>query len=1011
MATITPKMAAARSFVRSLNILLKFVRLYGFDHSRSAAQFQIAWSELRAAIPAGDQTGLLLGAAGSQIVLDGAPINGAHAERSFAQMLSAAGLASIQFLPKVTEGEFGRFIRAFPVGNSKASALAEQLKSALADSPGIRINEVRFVAEDQSAPEKSLAATLAAKALIGEAGEFGNWLNDPQKLLQLITAAEGSHAGGLGAGTGGVAESGEGTGSYYSGGGWESGDGGRSGSGSGGSGTGTGSGPGTGGSGTGSGGWHKAGTGSGPGPGTGTAPSFSGGMGIGGTGTSGSGTGGWSSGQGSGPGAGATGNLGSGAGPGPRKGRAQGGTNVTPGPGDMGGISAREARDEEVLMVLRLLSRIGKTAGKEGGLGLGPGGAAQHEIEKLPERPRNLLRAALIQLGAQAPAVKSNDPMLVRLAEHLAIRFALGRYERGEVRVNAVRQMLDRMNQEIATLRGIVGSHEEKMASAGLVVESHLDVLDRQFWAAVPESGKKAVLASPDAWCVPPRNLRQYVEELRRKGEEALATQILDNYGAGIKNEDSTARRRVAIGLSEIADLYSISEQLLTLVISQAGAQLMAEREDDLQGLISAAFVRLTQEAGAKRFYAAMLQALDSLEGIEHQRPTFAQDVRPRLGIEKRIPELVDQALKSPSPWDSLIELLKRMPSAVTEHLLTRFNRAQVKTDCERIADLAGPGKLDFTSTLRETLHIAQPSEAAETVGLLSQLDIAAVEQRLGERLRDWPRFSQDRALRLIAAGGAAKRGSLLLAVLDRFEPILQPLAVDEIGMSGETSVHEKLMRLASDEQPQSIEPQLRLKAIEALGRLHADGATELLRDIVEARKHWRYQHHSELRIAALQALGTISPVMAERVRAQCGLTAADLSFDPHDQSPTPTWVRQRRYPRSSLKATLPATATSEKETVPLVARALSLSGGIANGSKHLPPGTLVSLRLGPGLRPIRAQAIMREARGQGLGFEFVAMDLADRARLRSFLRQNAVPVAESREAEEVAEEPVALEK
>src|SRR5579863_3202476 len=140
-----PKMAAARSFVRSLNILLKFVRLYGLEHTRSAEQFQTAWSELRVAIPLGDQTGLLLGAAGSQLVLDGAPIEGAHAERSFAQLLSAAGLASIQFLPKATEDDFARFVRAFPAGHSKPSALAEQLKKALADSGGIRINEVRYV--------------------------------------------------------------------------------------------------------------------------------------------------------------------------------------------------------------------------------------------------------------------------------------------------------------------------------------------------------------------------------------------------------------------------------------------------------------------------------------------------------------------------------------------------------------------------------------------------------------------------------------------------------------------------------------------------------------------------------------------------------------------------------------------------------------------------------------------------------------------------------------------------
>ena len=313
-----------------------------------------------------------------------------------------------------------------------------------------------------------------------------------------------------------------------------------------------------------------------------------------------------------------------------------------------------------------------------------------------------------------------------------------------------------------------------------------------------------------------------------------------------------------------------------------------------------------------------------------------------------------------------------------------------------------GSDKLNLISRLRETLHIGQPGDAAETVGLLSRLDVAAVEKRLGERLREWPRLQQDRALRLLAAGGAPERGWALLSVLDQFDPILQPLAVDEIGMSGEASAYEQLMRLVSDELPRSTGPYLRLKAIEALGRLHSTAATELLREIVEAKKRWRWVHHAELRIAALQALEAISPASAESLRAQSGFSEDDLSLNPRATSPKSRWLRQRRYPRVRLKATVPATATSERETVMLDMRGLSLSGGLATGAKHLPPGTLVSLRLGSGLRPIRAQAIMRDARAQGLSFEFASMDLDDRARLRSFLRQNGAALTDSQEAEEM---------
>src|ERR1700716_4103683 len=108
MRVADPKTTAGRAFVRSLNILLKFARLYGFDHSRTIEHLDIAWQELRAAIPAGTEGGLLLGATGSQLLLDGVPLEGSPAEKQFAQLLSAAGVASVQFFPIVTQDEVGR---------------------------------------------------------------------------------------------------------------------------------------------------------------------------------------------------------------------------------------------------------------------------------------------------------------------------------------------------------------------------------------------------------------------------------------------------------------------------------------------------------------------------------------------------------------------------------------------------------------------------------------------------------------------------------------------------------------------------------------------------------------------------------------------------------------------------------------------------------------------------------------------------------------------------------------
>src|SRR6267142_13444 len=262
---------SARAFVRSLNILLKFARLYEFGHVRTMAQFETAWKELHAALQESRDTGLLLGASGNQILLDGVPLGAAAAEKSFAHLLTSSGIASIHFAPNLTQPQFARFVRAFPSGNAKPTSLAEQLKSAMAGDPSIRINEIRFVAEDGSVAGIKVAAQLTSKVLGAQGDKFREIFEDPQKLLQLILAAE-SNRGGSGGGGGGLGFGPGGGGGGTGGSGAASWSGGTGGSGSlwdagkPGTATGSGTGGGTGGGGTGAGG---PGGGSGDGSGVG----------------------------------------------------------------------------------------------------------------------------------------------------------------------------------------------------------------------------------------------------------------------------------------------------------------------------------------------------------------------------------------------------------------------------------------------------------------------------------------------------------------------------------------------------------------------------------------------------------------------------------------------------------------------------------------------------------------------------------------------------------------------
>ncbi len=388
---------------------MKYVRLYGFNHKRTEGQFEITWKELQQGLPGGKDGNFLLGVSENRLLLDGVALETGQAERSFAHFLNTAGLASIQFSNQVTLDDFAKLIRAFAVGGSKAQDVVKEIKTTFGDNKQatIRINEVKFVAADPSTGEISVAAQIAAQTL---GPEFKEWLNDPQKLLQLIAAAEGSRSGG------GV--------------------------------------PG------------GAPLGSVPNCSCGAAGGQPGAVNTGGT---------WAGG-------------------------------VVP------------LQEEEVIQAIRLLTKFGE-AGSDPSIQ--PEMLKQEFSQAAPNTQINL-QELLSSLASKATssAEKNDTPLLMKAAEHMAIRFAMERFQKGDVKVNAVHQMLEHMSRQMDTLRRILRLQEDKMNKAGILVESHADILDRMFWAEVPEAGKKSVLLSNEAPCVPARNVRQFMEALLERDEK-----------------------------------------------------------------------------------------------------------------------------------------------------------------------------------------------------------------------------------------------------------------------------------------------------------------------------------------------------------------------------------------------------------------------------------------------------------------------------------------------------------
>jgi hypothetical protein len=985
----------ARAFVRSLNILLKFARLYEFGHAKTSAQFDTTWRELKQALEDSGGSGVLLGASGHQILLDGVPMGSSAGERSFAQLLTSSGIASIHFSPGVTQAQFARFVRAFPSGNAKPSALAEQLKTALGGDTSIKVNEIRYVAEDSSVAGIKVAAQLTAKALGAQGEKFREFFEDPNKMLQMILAAESARGGGGfgGAGGPGLGPGGPGPG-FGLGGGGMGGSGGGPGSGTGGGGTGAGGSGGGGGTASGGGLWESgASGGSGSGSGSGGGP---GGGGPGGGGGTGTGAGG----RGTGPGGGAGSGGGSGSGTGVGGGGTGPGGTGAPGkwvtasallrgekggghgPAGLGGGGAFTVEEEDVRQMLGLFASLGKARKDPDSRMDVP--TFQSRLSAMPVRAQFTLQQALAGLAAQAPDSKPDKPMLLKLAEHVAIRFALDSYERGELRVNAVKQLLDRMNTEIEALRKILSTQEQMMAQAGLSVQSYTELLDQEFWEQVPEENKKEVLTSDEAWCVPPRNVRAFLEEMLRRGELKTANEILMKYASCIGLEAPEARRTTAIGLSDLGELYGSGDgSALMEAIRRTGNQLAVEREPELQTLVGAAFVRLSQEAASKRCYPAMQQALASLESVEAQRPGSTQSLRPRIGAEERLPEFVEEAMRTGQIADGMMDILGLMPKATIHYVTNRFGHCGFREDCELLCSIMRNLGEDAVQRLIETLQTAPAGEAAETIGLLSQLSPDTVEKVLPLRLSQWPRSSHDRAIRQLSAAPPEQRARLLAAIYDSLDVMIRPLAIDEMGMSGQAECIPKLIALLQDDEATGF---TRLKAMEALGRLRASVASPLLMHILETKQVWRWVYPNEMRIAAAQALLHVDKAVGMNAVASSGIDRREMTLEPTDPEANASVIRQRRYARLKLLRNLLAVTTNLRENFRLTIPEMNLGGGIGAGERHLAPGSLLSLKFSHGVRHIKATAMVRGARPQAMAFEFVDMDLEERYRLRKLL-------------------------
>ena len=576
--------------------------------------------------------------------------------------------------------------------------------------------------------------------------------------------------------------------------------------------------------------------------------------------------------------------------------------------------------------------------------------------------------------------------------------------------------------------------------------EGYAENLHARFWAELPAFSTSIVLRGRDAWCVPIEILRAFVLTVvdGPNGESQSAAlpcetredarEMLVTYARCLELEDDRARSSVAAGLAELSDVLeklwphpessARTRGFPTEIIDLLCRALSRESVSRTAGLIAAAIEKVSRAAFVTQDYSAFERILDALDAMGEGYRTLrgadeatednaelAEDLARRLVADERWLALVDAAVfgsnqgkrkKSSAQVEALPRLLNRDPARLVDRmglLLTTPTGNGALPAMAALLQRIGRAVMDV---LVSRLGDPRRHRSATAVKLLATAAPERLVAALPRFLARWDWSLQDLAISTLArpVNSAPVEGvaEAFLATLKQAHSMVAPIMVDHIGLAAQSndsnsieaaaSVLMELARGKAQEVTQGASAgqakdiYLRIKAVEALGRMRAREAVELLQEIVNRRQGLTHAEPAGLRAAAEEALALIEnhPASA-RVRAvQENLTTTNLAF-----------ARPRRYLRIPLSSPLeakiqrpnPLRRASEPGIATARVRTISLGGALVESDRKLAIGDSVCVEIRAGMRSIAGTAVVRNSTPAGNGIEFVHMGEADRERLR----------------------------
>jgi len=654
---------------------------------------------------------------------------------------------------------------------------------------------------------------------------------------------------------------------------------------------------------------------------------------------------------------------------------------------------------DDLIATLKLLARI--TLPLEPARELSPEAGAGAIREAMEAASHDTVRLLLSAISQYSPEEGELPQLYVkRLAESLIFEYLLAEFAAGSSTPVLVRPTFDRLGEVLLTAGEIPGtrgpgsqipspSAMQSSLAATWAAESYREKLVTRFWLELPPREKSMMLRGPDLWTVPVLALRQTLGNLADAGADAPrreARHIVLNYARRLEHEDPRARQTVAAGLNE---LWPIIESLWPNQLPEdlskgALAALRIEREPQTASALATFIESLSHIAvvrGDYEGFEAIILALEQPSGdFEHSNfPALGK----RLFAQDRLFLLVDAGLAHRALDPVLPRLLERDPDKLLDRLTLLLGEERGGSLLPAMARLIRTIGVPALTILETRLYEARPQRVSAAIKLLATADPDRLLRSLTRALPSWEWNMQDLAISELSrptnAPNAQTAAFVFSSVLINAHPLVVPMMIDQIGLSGESSAIPQLMEIAAGEHTTLRDQFVRIKAIEALGRLRATESMQLLHLLAERRSGIAYAEPSGLRAAAQDALAVIEDRAAS--------TSARATFDASSAQGV-VYAVPRRYARVPLDAPLRAQVSAKAAGATLArVKTISLGGAYLESSKSLSVGESVQLEVRSGLgKKIHCTAIVRNSTAGGNGVEFVHMNDEDRSKLRKLV-------------------------